>query len=68
VRACEQDRRRAQMGAMTDIRLLLTLGLLLGFASLSTDIFLPALPAMAADLGAAQAELELVVSVYLLGF
>lgn len=51
-----------------ELRLLLTLGVLLGFASISTDLFLPALPAMAHALGAAEGELELVVSTYLLGF
>ncbi|KAA9005629.1 multidrug effflux MFS transporter [Histidinibacterium aquaticum] len=51
-----------------ELRLLLTLGVLLAFASISTDLFLPALPAMAEALGAAEGELELVVSTYLLGF
>lgn len=49
-------------------RLLATLATLLAFASISTDLFLPALPAMARDLEAATGELELVVSTYLLGF
>jgi MFS transporter, DHA1 family, multidrug resistance protein len=56
-----QDRR-------AEVRLLATLGTLLAFASISTDLFLPALPAMARDLGAVPGELELVVSTYLLGF
>ncbi len=50
------------------IRTLATLAILLGFASISTDLFLPALPAMAADLNAPQGQLELVVSTYLFGF
>ena len=35
-----------------DLRLLVVLGTLLGFASISTDFYLPALPAMAEALGA----------------
>ncbi|WP_217703054.1 multidrug effflux MFS transporter [Marivivens donghaensis] len=50
------------------IRTLATLAILLGFASISTDLFLPALPSMAADLKAPQGQLELVVSTYLFGF
>lgn len=48
--------------------LTLLLSLLLGFASISTDLYLPALPAMSQSLGAAQGTLELTVSGYLLGF
>ncbi len=48
--------------------LTLLLSLLLGFASISTDLYLPALPAMSQNLGAAQGTLELTVSGYLLGF
>ena len=48
--------------------LTLLLSLLLGFASISTDLYLPALPAMGRSLGAAQGTLELTVSGYLLGF
>jgi DHA1 family bicyclomycin/chloramphenicol resistance-like MFS transporter len=44
------------------------LGTLLGFASISTDLYLPALPRMAAALGAEQIALELTVSGYLVGF
>lgn len=50
------------------IRVLATLAVLLGFASISTDLFLPALPTMAGDLHAQQGQLELVVSTYLFGF
>ncbi len=45
-----------------------TLAVLLGFASISTDLFLPALPTMAVALGADPGEMELVVSTYLAGF
>jgi DHA1 family bicyclomycin/chloramphenicol resistance-like MFS transporter len=47
---------------------LAVLGTLLGFASISTDLYLPALPRMAEALGAGQGTLELTVSGYLLGF
>jgi DHA1 family bicyclomycin/chloramphenicol resistance-like MFS transporter len=43
-------------------------GTLLGFASISTDLYLPALPQMAKALGAEQSALELTVSGYLVGF
>jgi DHA1 family bicyclomycin/chloramphenicol resistance-like MFS transporter len=48
--------------------LLVVLGTLLGFASISTDLYLPALPRMAEALGAEQSALELTVSGYLVGF
>ena len=48
--------------------LIVLLSVLLGFASISTDLYLPAMPAMGADLGASQTQLELTVSGYLLGF
>ena len=51
-----------------DLWLLVVLGTLLGFASISTDLYLPALPRMAEALGAEQSALELTVSGYLVGF
>lgn len=51
-----------------ELRVLVTLGTLLAFASISTDLFLPALPSMAKALAAREGQLELVVSTYLLGF
>jgi multidrug resistance protein len=48
--------------------LLVVLGTLLGFASISTDLYLPALPRMAEALQAEQSALELTVSGYLMGF
>jgi len=48
--------------------MLAILGLLLGFASISTDLFLPALPAMAVSLQAAPGTLALTISGYLAGF
>lgn len=53
---------------MSNLRVLGTLAVLLGFASISTDLFLPALPAMAKALGAGSGQMELVVSTYLAGF
>ncbi|UTR05992.1 multidrug effflux MFS transporter [Alkalihalobacillus sp. LMS6] len=45
-----------------------TLALLLAYASISTDLYLPALPEMSAALGTTQGALEITVSTYLLGF
>lgn len=50
------------------LHLLITLGVLLGFASISTDLFLPALPAMSVALGAGHGTLEFAISSYLIGF
>lgn len=47
---------------------LLVLAVLLGFASISTDLFLPALPTMQAALGASEGAMGFVISAYLLGF
>lgn len=46
---------------------LATLSLLMGFASISTDIYLPAMPAIAVDFEASPGVLEWSVSGYLLG-
>jgi DHA1 family bicyclomycin/chloramphenicol resistance-like MFS transporter len=55
-------------GDRTDLWLFVVLATLLGFASISTDIYLPAMPAMSAALGASQSELELTISGHLVGF
>ncbi|WP_423823334.1 multidrug effflux MFS transporter [Salinisphaera sp. SPP-AMP-43] len=44
------------------------LSLLMGFASISTDLYLPAMPEMAKALGADTGMIELTVSGYLIGF
>ncbi|WP_211210623.1 multidrug effflux MFS transporter [Arhodomonas aquaeolei] len=44
------------------------LSLLMGFASISTDLYLPAMPAIADALGAGDGTIELTVSGYLVGF
>ncbi|MFL9949026.1 multidrug effflux MFS transporter [Paraburkholderia agricolaris] len=50
------------------MRVLAILGLLMAFASISTDLYLPALPAMAATLHASAGMMELTISGYLVGF
>ena len=50
------------------VRTLAILCLLMGFASISTDLYLPALPAMAVALGADSGSMELTISGYLVGF
>lgn len=50
------------------LRLLVVLAVLLGFASISTDLFLPALPTMQAALKTTEGTLQFTRSAYLLGF
>ena len=47
---------------------LTVLSLLMGFASISTDLYLPAMPEMSRSLGADAGMLELTISGYLVGF
>ncbi|MDE4909203.1 multidrug effflux MFS transporter [Methylobacterium sp. 092160098-2] len=49
-------------------RVLGVLSALMGFASISTDLYLPALPAMATGLGSDAGTMELTVAGYLIGF
>lgn len=49
-------------------RVLAILSALMGFASISTDLYLPAMPAMGASLGANTGMIELTISGYLIGF
>jgi len=51
-----------------DLWTLTILSLLMAFASISTDIYLPAMPTMAAALHAAPGTAELTISGYLVGF
>jgi DHA1 family bicyclomycin/chloramphenicol resistance-like MFS transporter len=44
------------------------LGLLMGFASISTDLYLPAMPDIRTSLGTTSGMVELTVSGYLVGF
>ncbi len=48
--------------------ILAVLSLLMGFASISTDLYLPAMPVMARSLRAADGMIELSISGYLVGF
>lgn len=50
------------------LRVLAVLSALMGFASISTDLYLPAMPAMANDLRADTGAMELTVSGFLIGF
>lgn len=50
------------------LRLMVVLGTLLAFASISTDLYLPALPAMSQALGASQGAIEFTIAGYLVGF
>lgn len=49
-------------------RVLAVLSALMGFASISTDLYLPAMPEMARALGASAGTIEFTVSGYLIGF
>lgn len=51
-----------------DLQTLLILSVLMAFSSISTDIYLPALPAMEGSLHASTGALEFTVSGYLVGF
>ena len=49
-------------------RILAVLATLMGFASISTDLYLPAMPAMKQALGASHGMMEFTISGYLVGF
>lgn len=49
-------------------RVLAILSALMGFASISTDLYLPAMPAIGGSLGASTGMIELTISGYLIGF
>jgi MFS transporter, DHA1 family, multidrug resistance protein len=51
-----------------DWRLLAILSALMGFGAISTDLYLPAMPAMAVSLAAATGQIEWTVSGFLIGF
>ncbi len=50
------------------LHVILILSLLMGFASISTDLYLPALPTMAHALRSNQGAMEMTISGYLIGF
>ncbi|MEY2342126.1 multidrug effflux MFS transporter [Acidithiobacillus sp. IBUN Pt1247-S3] len=66
----EPDDRRDQRSPAEDHGLLVLaiLSILMAFASISTDLYLPALPAMAQSLHASPGSVELTISGYLIGF
>lgn len=49
-------------------RLIVLLAALQAFGPLSIDMYLPGLPIMAADLGSAEADMQLTISLFLVGF
>ena len=51
-----------------ELQRLVLLSVLMAFAAISTDLFLPAIPRMSVALGATQGALELTISGYLIGF
>jgi MFS transporter, DHA1 family, multidrug resistance protein len=50
------------------LRVMAILATLMAFGSISTDLYLPAMPAMARDLGADTGAMEFTISGYLIGF
>ncbi|MCA4046535.1 stress protection protein MarC, partial [Pseudomonas aeruginosa] len=58
---------RIQLGS-GERRLLLLLSALVAFGPLSIDMYLPSLPAIAADLGASDAQVQRSISGFLVGF
>jgi MFS transporter, DHA1 family, multidrug resistance protein len=50
------------------LRIMAVLATLMAFGSISTDLYLPAMPAMARELGAGHGDLEFTISGYLIGF
>ncbi|WP_037154273.1 multidrug effflux MFS transporter [Rhizobium freirei] len=57
-----------QQPARRGWRVLAVLSALMGFASISTDLYLPAMPDMGRELGADAGSIELTVSGFLIGF
>ncbi|WBI81547.1 Bcr/CflA family multidrug efflux MFS transporter [Pseudomonas aeruginosa] len=51
-----------------ELRILIILSALMSFASISTDLYLPALPTLAAELHAQTGRVELTISSFLIGF
>jgi DHA1 family bicyclomycin/chloramphenicol resistance-like MFS transporter len=54
--------------ASRPLRMMAVLATLMGFGSISTDLYLPAMPLMARELGAGTGALEFTISAYLIGF
>ncbi len=66
----EEDRagEATSTGGVAQLHLLAVLSALMAFASISTDFYLPAMPAMALALGASEGMLAYTISGYLVGF
>lgn len=64
----ESHRATAPPSDKQSLWILATLSALMAFASISTDLYLPAMPAMAKSLHANAGQLELTISGYLIGF
>ena len=64
----ESHKATAQPSDKQSLWILATLSALMAFASISTDLYLPAMPAMAKSLHANAGQLELTISGYLIGF
>lgn len=56
------------VGRATELRVLVVLSALMSFASIATDIYLPAFPTIQAALGGAPGDMELTLSSFLVGF
>lgn len=54
--------------ARAELRFTVVLAALMAFASISTDIYLPALPSLSASLGASAGQVQLTLSGFLIGF
>lgn len=63
-----QSPTQASLGLTGNYSVLLILGTLMAFASISTDLYLPAMPAIATDLHAGAGKIEFTISAYLIGF
>lgn len=58
----------ARQASSRDIRITAVLATLMAFGSISTDLYLPAMPMMSREFGARPGELEYTISGYLIGF
>lgn len=63
-----QSPAETRLGFTGNYKVLLVLSTLMAFASISTDLYLPAMPAIATDLHADVGRVEFTISAYLIGF
>jgi DHA1 family bicyclomycin/chloramphenicol resistance-like MFS transporter len=52
----------------SDVHLMIVLGAIMAFTSISTDMYLPAMPKLAVDFGASPADVQMTVSAFLIAF